>query len=210
MEGSILTLLEQHGPLAYDQIAAHLAEPPAAVQRALADLRARGLIEALSHGRRGGHLITAADYWQLTDEGRSELARLPVTAIHVDPPSGSGREWSGRPPSSVRARRSSRTGLIPGGAAAHSEKTDGTAKTCGAFPQLGNARKFHFATSVWPPSRCVSRSSATARRFTRGELSPSCADRGHATATLERSDAVSLSRSCCREGVRNRACATNG
>jgi DNA-binding PadR family transcriptional regulator len=64
------------GRVAYDQIAAHLAEPPGAVQRALADLRAHGLIEALSHGRPAGHVITAADYWKLTNEGRSELARL--------------------------------------------------------------------------------------------------------------------------------------
>ena len=76
MEESILALLDQHGPLAYDQIAAHLGEPPGAVQTALADLRKRGLIEALSHGRPAGHLITAADYWQLTNEGRSELALL--------------------------------------------------------------------------------------------------------------------------------------
>jgi predicted ArsR family transcriptional regulator len=42
MEGSILELLEQHGSLGYEQIAAHLGEPPDAVRSALVDLRAGG------------------------------------------------------------------------------------------------------------------------------------------------------------------------
>lgn len=48
MEGSILALLEQHGSLAYEQIAAHLHERPAAVRNTLAGLRDRGLVELSS------------------------------------------------------------------------------------------------------------------------------------------------------------------
>jgi predicted ArsR family transcriptional regulator len=42
MEGSILELLEQHGSLAYEQIAAHLGAPPDAIRSALQGLRERG------------------------------------------------------------------------------------------------------------------------------------------------------------------------
>ncbi len=76
MEGSILELLEQHGSLGYEQIAAHLGEPPDAVRNALADLRESGLIDVLSVGKLEGNLTTAASYWRLTDAGRRELARL--------------------------------------------------------------------------------------------------------------------------------------
>jgi hypothetical protein len=50
VEGSILRLLEQHGSLAYEQIAAHLGRPPDAVRNALTGLRERGLIDVLSVG----------------------------------------------------------------------------------------------------------------------------------------------------------------
>jgi predicted ArsR family transcriptional regulator len=50
VEGSILALLEQHGSLGYEQIAAHLGEPPDAVRNALTGLRERGLIDVLSVG----------------------------------------------------------------------------------------------------------------------------------------------------------------
>jgi DNA-binding transcriptional ArsR family regulator len=75
MEGSILELLEQHGSLGYEQIAAHLGESPDAVRSALTDLREGGLIDALSVGELEGHLTLAASYWRLTDAGRRELAR---------------------------------------------------------------------------------------------------------------------------------------
>ena len=75
MEGSILELLEQHGSLAYEQIAAHLHERPDAVRNALADLRDRGLVNVLSVGELVGNLTNAAAYWRLTADGRDELAR---------------------------------------------------------------------------------------------------------------------------------------
>jgi DNA-binding transcriptional ArsR family regulator len=50
MEGSILELLEQHGSLAYEQIAAHLHKPPDAVRNTLASLRDKGLVDVLSVG----------------------------------------------------------------------------------------------------------------------------------------------------------------
>jgi len=75
-EGSILALLEHHGSLGYEQIAAHLGEPPDAVRNALTDLRERGLIEVLSVGELQGQLTAAASYWRLSDAGRAELARL--------------------------------------------------------------------------------------------------------------------------------------
>jgi len=75
MEGSILELLEQHGSLGYEQIAAHVGEPPDAVRSALVDLREGGLVDVLSVGKLEGNLTTAASYWRLTDEGRRELAR---------------------------------------------------------------------------------------------------------------------------------------
>ena len=76
VEGSILALLEHHGSLGYEQIAAHLGEPPEAVRNALTDLRERGFIDVLSVGELQGQLTTAASYWRLSDAGRAELARL--------------------------------------------------------------------------------------------------------------------------------------
>jgi len=76
MEGSILALLEQHGSLADEQIAAHLHEPPDAVRNALTDLHKRGLVDVLSVGELEGHTTRAAAYWRLTDAGREELARI--------------------------------------------------------------------------------------------------------------------------------------
>ena len=76
VEGSILALLEHHGSLGYEQIAAHLGEPPDAVRNALTGLRERGLIDVLSVGELQGQLTTAASYWRLSDAGRAELARL--------------------------------------------------------------------------------------------------------------------------------------
>jgi predicted ArsR family transcriptional regulator len=74
--GSVLALLEQHGSLAYEQIAAHLGRPPDLVRNVLTDLRARGLIDVLSVGELEGSLTRSASYWRLTDAGREELARL--------------------------------------------------------------------------------------------------------------------------------------
>jgi predicted ArsR family transcriptional regulator len=70
-----LELLEQHGSLAYEQVAAHLHEPPDAVRNALASLRDRGLVDVLGMSQRGDDPGTAVAYWRLTDAGREELAR---------------------------------------------------------------------------------------------------------------------------------------
>jgi hypothetical protein len=67
-----------HGSLGYEQIAAHLNEPPDQVRNALADLRERGLVNVLSVGeleRLERHITRAPSYWSLTDAGRDELAR---------------------------------------------------------------------------------------------------------------------------------------
>jgi predicted ArsR family transcriptional regulator len=75
MEGSILALLERHGSLGYEQVAAQLQEPPDAVRNALASLRDGGLVEVLSVGELVGNRTNAAAYWRLTNEGRATLAR---------------------------------------------------------------------------------------------------------------------------------------
>jgi predicted ArsR family transcriptional regulator len=76
MERSILELLERHGSLAYEQIAAQLLEPPDVVRKALTSLRERGLVGVLSVGELDGHSTGAASYWRLITEGRKELERL--------------------------------------------------------------------------------------------------------------------------------------
>jgi predicted ArsR family transcriptional regulator len=75
MEGSILELLEQHGSLGYEQIAAHLKESPDLVRNALASLRDSGLVDVLTVGELEGNVTRAASYWRLTDGGRAELPR---------------------------------------------------------------------------------------------------------------------------------------
>jgi predicted ArsR family transcriptional regulator len=75
MEGSILELLEQHGSLAYEQIAASLSKPPDGVRSHLTELQQRGLVYAVEFDRLKGNVTTAASYWRLTDQGRNELAR---------------------------------------------------------------------------------------------------------------------------------------
>ena len=70
VEGAILELLEQHGSLGYEQIAALLGEPADVVRSALTDLREGGLVEALSVGELQAHTTKAASYWRLTDRGR--------------------------------------------------------------------------------------------------------------------------------------------
>ncbi len=76
MKLAIMRLLEEHGSLAYDQLAAHLGEPPDAVRAALQALRERGLVDGLPVGRLEGHLTTAVAYWRLTDIGRRQLVQL--------------------------------------------------------------------------------------------------------------------------------------
>jgi DNA-binding transcriptional ArsR family regulator len=76
MVGSILALLEEHGSLAHEQIAAHLNEPPDAVRHLLSAMRDLGLVDVLTVGEFEGHSTQAASYWRLTDAGREELARL--------------------------------------------------------------------------------------------------------------------------------------
>lgn len=75
MEGSILALLERHGALAYQQIAALLRERPDAVRNILVQLRDRGLIRALTIGDTDGDRTNAASSWSLTDAGRAALAQ---------------------------------------------------------------------------------------------------------------------------------------
>jgi predicted ArsR family transcriptional regulator len=75
MEGSILALLEQHGSLAHEQIAAQLNEPPDTVRNTLVSLRDRGVVDVLTVGELEGHTRLPASYWRLTDAGREELAR---------------------------------------------------------------------------------------------------------------------------------------
>jgi predicted ArsR family transcriptional regulator len=74
VEGSILELLEQHGSLAYEQIAAFLGKPPDAVRNALTSLLGRGLVDVVAVGRQDGRRHPAS-YWRLTQEGRENLAR---------------------------------------------------------------------------------------------------------------------------------------
>jgi len=76
MEVSILALLDQHGALGFDQIVAHLAEPPDTVRSALTDLRDSGFVGVLSIGETEGHTKGVASYWLLSDRGREQLARL--------------------------------------------------------------------------------------------------------------------------------------
>jgi predicted ArsR family transcriptional regulator len=74
MEGSILELLEQHGSLGYEQVAAHLHEPADEVRNVLSRLRDRGWVDVLSVGELEGNVTRAASYWQLTDAGREQLS----------------------------------------------------------------------------------------------------------------------------------------
>ena len=76
LDRSILAVLEEHGSLAYEQIAAHLQERPDVVRNALTNLRDRGLIDVLSVGELVGNLTNAAAYWCLTAAGRGQLAQL--------------------------------------------------------------------------------------------------------------------------------------
>ena len=76
MDASILALLEEHGSLAYDQIAVMLDERADNVRDVLTRLRERGLADVLAVGELEGHRTRAASYWRLTDAGRAELARL--------------------------------------------------------------------------------------------------------------------------------------
>jgi predicted ArsR family transcriptional regulator len=74
MDTPILELLEQHGSLAYEQIAVHLDVRPDAARNALASLRDRGLIAVVSVGELVGSLTNSAAYWRLTPTGRAVLA----------------------------------------------------------------------------------------------------------------------------------------
>lgn len=76
MDEAILQILEQHGSLAYAQVAALLREPPDAVRATLAGLRDRRLVAVLAVGDLVDHRTDAVAYWRLTDEGRAELSRL--------------------------------------------------------------------------------------------------------------------------------------
>ena len=70
---AILALLAEHEAMAYEQIAHRLGEPPERVRVALDDLRARGLVDAVTVGRLEGALTNAVSYWRLTAKGREDL-----------------------------------------------------------------------------------------------------------------------------------------
>jgi DNA-binding IclR family transcriptional regulator len=72
MEGSILELLEQHGSLAYEQIAAHLSVPPDQVRNELAGMHERGWVDVLKVDRDG------PAYW-FTDRRWLRGARVETT-----------------------------------------------------------------------------------------------------------------------------------
>jgi predicted ArsR family transcriptional regulator len=77
---SVLEVLEAHGSLAYEQIAAHLQERPDAVPSVLQSLRARDLVEVLVFGVHAEQmLMSSAAYWRLTEKGREELGRRRFT-----------------------------------------------------------------------------------------------------------------------------------
>jgi hypothetical protein len=86
MEGSILALLEQHESLGFEQIAAHLSEPPEAIRDALTDLRDNGFVSVLSLGELEAHATSSASYWRLTDEGGN--VDLPPDPLYDDWSSG--------------------------------------------------------------------------------------------------------------------------
>lgn len=73
MNGDILGLLDRHGSLALDQIAAKLQDRPDAVRRELELLRDHGLVAVVAVGRLEGHTTRAMSYWLLTEEGRKHL-----------------------------------------------------------------------------------------------------------------------------------------
>jgi len=73
MENAILALLEQHGSLGYEQIAAHLNQGPDAVRNALQALRDRGLVDVLSVGELEGAQPTSGRLLA-TDRGRTRGA----------------------------------------------------------------------------------------------------------------------------------------
>lgn len=73
---ALLALLDQHGSLGYEQIAALLEEQPNEVSEALSRLRGLGFVEALTLGDTEAHIQRSVSYWHLTDAGRKELTRL--------------------------------------------------------------------------------------------------------------------------------------
>jgi predicted ArsR family transcriptional regulator len=74
LDAPILELLEHHGSLGYEQIAAQLDARPDAVRNCLSGLRDRGLIAVVSVGELVGTVTNAAAYWRLTPSGRTALA----------------------------------------------------------------------------------------------------------------------------------------
>jgi predicted ArsR family transcriptional regulator len=75
VEGSILELLEQHGSLASEQVAAMLRQPPDSVRNALNGLRERGLVDVVAFEHHDGENWSTPSYWRLTESGRSEIWR---------------------------------------------------------------------------------------------------------------------------------------
>jgi DNA-binding transcriptional ArsR family regulator len=75
MAGSILGLLAEHRSLAYEQIAAMVAEPPDAVRRELERLRDAGLVDVLAVGHLKGSVTNATSYWRLSAAGAALVER---------------------------------------------------------------------------------------------------------------------------------------
>ena len=75
LDWSVLVLLEAHGSLAHEQVAAHLDERPDAARSVLQSLRTQGFIEALVLGKPAESMMTPVAYWRLTERGREQLGR---------------------------------------------------------------------------------------------------------------------------------------
>ena len=71
--GSILKLLERHGSLGYEDVAALLNLAAADVRNALEQLRERRLVVVVTVGAPEDRHTPAASYWRLTDRGRKHL-----------------------------------------------------------------------------------------------------------------------------------------
>ena len=69
------SLLEEHGSLGYEQIAALLGEPASDVRSALTDLRESGLVNAITIGAVQAHTANSTSYWWLTAKGVEALER---------------------------------------------------------------------------------------------------------------------------------------
>jgi DNA-binding MarR family transcriptional regulator len=72
----VLAVLQEHGSLAVEQIAAFVGRDVSALNPVVASLRDEGLIRAVAVTNFEGHTGVAVAYWRLTDSGQDEFARL--------------------------------------------------------------------------------------------------------------------------------------